>query len=100
LILKGEAWISIDGDRSTYQLKAGDCLLTTGGKPFVMAKDLSIEKKVKFKSLFKTAKNGVLTVNEGGDFFSVGTTVSAGLTAQILARRKATMVLDETTVGY
>lgn len=38
-----------------------------------MAKDLSIEKKVRFESLFKTAKNGVLTVNEGGDFFSVGT---------------------------
>jgi AraC-like DNA-binding protein len=73
LVLKGEAWISVDGDRSTYQLKAGDCLLTTRGTPFVMAKDLSIEKKVKIESLFKTAKNGVLIVNEGGDFFSVGT---------------------------
>jgi AraC-like DNA-binding protein len=73
LILKGEAWISIDGDQSTYQLKAGDCLLTTGGHPFVVAKDLSIEKKVEIKYFFETARNGVLTVNGGGDFFSVGT---------------------------
>jgi hypothetical protein len=38
-----------------------------------MAKNLSIERKVKLKSLVKTAKNEVSTVNEGGDFFSVGT---------------------------
>ncbi|MDR3613269.1 MAG: AraC family transcriptional regulator [Candidatus Obscuribacterales bacterium] len=73
LVLKGEAWISVEGEPSNYHVKAGDCLLTTGGKPFVVARDLSIQKKIKVESLFRTAKNGVLTVNEGGDFLSVGT---------------------------
>jgi AraC-like DNA-binding protein len=73
LVLRGEGWISVDADPSSYQLKAGDCILTTRGKPFVVAKDLSIARKLKIESLFNTAKNGVLTVNEGGDFFAVGT---------------------------
>jgi AraC-like DNA-binding protein len=72
LVLKGEAWISVDEDRSAYHVKAGDCVLTTGGKPFVVAQDLSIKKKISVESLFQTAKNGVLTANGGGDFFAVG----------------------------
>ena len=72
LVLKGEAWVLIEGADSRHYLKAGDCLLMTAGKPSLVARSPSIKKRIKIESLFKTAKNGVLTVNGGGDFFSIG----------------------------
>jgi AraC-like DNA-binding protein len=73
LLLKGESWVSIEGDKSTYHLKAGDCILMTSGKRSVVAKGPSPRKPVKLESLLKTVRNGVMTLNGGGDFFSIGT---------------------------
>jgi AraC-like DNA-binding protein len=73
LILKGESWVTIGGDHKKYHLRAGDCLLMTGGKPCVIARTPSVKKRIKIESLLKIARDGVMTVNGGGDFFSIGT---------------------------
>lgn len=75
VLLKGEAWISVDGERETYHAKAGDCILFTGGKSFVVAKDLTIEEKINVETLYSSAKNGVLSISPGGEFLSVGNIV-------------------------
>jgi AraC-like DNA-binding protein len=72
LPLKGESWIAIDGEKSKHHIREGDCVLMTGGKPAVIAKSPTPNKAVKIESLVKTARNGVMTVNGGGDSFSVG----------------------------
>jgi AraC-like DNA-binding protein len=73
LLLKGESWVSIQGDPSRYHLKEGDCFLMTSGKPSIASKNPAPKKTIKLESLYKTVRNGVMTVNGGGEFFSIGT---------------------------
>lgn len=70
VVLKGECWISIEGLPGKYHLKPGDCILLTSGKPFIIAKDLSIQRKIQFDELKRSTQNGVMTYNGGGDFYS------------------------------
>ena len=75
LILKGQASITVDGEHQNYHVKAGDSLLFTGGKSFVVASDVSVQEKINAESLYATAARGVLKVGSGGDFLSAGTVV-------------------------
>jgi hypothetical protein len=59
LIQKGECWLFVHGLK--YHLKAGDCVLLTGGKPYVFAKDLSVKRKIHAYQLFP-ASNGTKVV--------------------------------------
>jgi hypothetical protein len=70
LIQKGECWLFVHGLK--YHLKAGDCVLLTGGKPYVFAKDLSVKRKIHAYQLFPNAKDGIAICNGGGEFFSIG----------------------------
>lgn len=72
VVLKGDCWLSIEEDRNRYHLKAGDCFLLSGGKPFVMAKDSLVQKPLRAEAVMRAAQNEVATVNGGGDFFSIG----------------------------
>src|SRR5581483_284026 len=72
VVLKGDCWLSIEGDPNPYHLNAGDCFLLSGGKPFVVAKDLRVQKRLRAEAVMGAAQNEVATVNGGGDFFVVG----------------------------
>jgi AraC-like DNA-binding protein len=70
VIQKGECWLSIDGkDR---RLRAGDCLLFTGGRNFCLSSWLPAKRKLNAYDLFSKAKCGMAMCNDGGDFFAVG----------------------------
>ena len=72
-IVRGECWVSLKGSKSNYHLKAGDCFLTINGTSCVVAKNLFIKRSVSLESLLKNSKNGVMTVNGGGEYFGIGT---------------------------
>lgn len=72
VVLKGECWLSIKEKGISYNLKTGDCFLMSGGKPFILAKDLSIKRKARAEDVMEAAKDGVATYNGGGDFLLIG----------------------------
>jgi len=71
VVLKGEGWLSVEGHPNKYHIKEGDCGLQTSGKPYVVAKDLSIKKRIKAEAIIRSAQNGISTLNGGGDFYSI-----------------------------
>ncbi len=72
VLLRGDCWIWVEGDAAKH-IQTGDCILVTTGKSFVVAKELSIKKRVSAQVLFANAQNGVMTWNGGGDFMAIGT---------------------------
>lgn len=72
VVMKGACWLSVKGVRSRHHLKAGDCFLMSGGKPFVLAKDLSIKRRARAEDVMGAARDGVATCNGGGDFLLIG----------------------------
>jgi AraC-like DNA-binding protein len=71
VVVKGDGWLSVEGHPEKYRIKEGDCGLQTSGKPYVVAKDLSIKTRVKAESIVGSARNGISTLNGGGDFYSI-----------------------------
>jgi hypothetical protein len=69
MVIKGDCWLSIDGEKTKHYFKAGDCFLQPVGKRFVISKDKYCKKVVQALKLAGTAKNGIMSVNGGGDFF-------------------------------
>lgn len=72
VLLKGEGWLFIEGDPTKYHVKTGDCCLLTSGKPFILAGDRSVKNTVPMEELLRTAQNGRMTWNGGGDALSIG----------------------------
>ncbi len=74
VVLAGDCWLAVAGERATYHMRTGDCFLVPHAKSLVMASDLSIKKRVPLHQLKWTAQDGVLSVvcNGGGGFFAVG----------------------------
>jgi AraC-like DNA-binding protein len=74
VVLAGDCWLAVAGERATYHMRTGDCFLVPHAKSLVMASDLSIKKRVPLHQLKWTAQDGVLSVvcNGGGEFFAVG----------------------------
>lgn len=72
VVLKGDCWLSIEGEQNRHHFNAGDCFLLSGGKPFVVAKDLSVRKRLRAEAVMRAAQSEVATVNGGGDFFEIG----------------------------
>jgi AraC-like DNA-binding protein len=74
VILRGECWLSVEGERKTHHLKTGDCFLLTGGKGFVLAKDLSLKRRIRAETMAQAInKDGIAVCNGGGDLYSIGT---------------------------
>ena len=71
VVLKGEGWLSVEGHPEKYHIKEGDCGLQTSGKPYIVAKDLAIKKRVKAEAIIGSAQNGISILNGGGDFYSI-----------------------------
>jgi len=72
LYLKGDAWISSAGGKSKIHVEEGGCVLMTSSKSSVVSSSSTPKKAIKLESILKTAKNGVMTINGGGDSFSIG----------------------------
>ncbi len=70
-VVRGEKAFLVD--RKMHRVKAGECLLLTTGQPFVTGSDVTRKKPMTPEELFRTRKNGVMTVNGGGESFSIGT---------------------------
>jgi AraC-like DNA-binding protein len=72
MVIAGECWLAVAGEEQTYRLRAGDCFLLPHARSYVLARDLSIKKRLPAQRLIGTAQNGVVVCNGGGDFFGVG----------------------------
>ena len=73
VVQKGECWLTVTGQREKLRLRAGDCLLMTGGRRFTVSRDLVPKKRQRAEDLFELARDGVLTCQGGGDVLIVGT---------------------------
>ncbi len=74
IVLSGECSLAVDGEKATYRVRAGDCILLPHGKRYVVAADLSVKRRLQAHQLIGKAQDGVVSVvcNGGGEFLSVG----------------------------
>ena len=71
VVERGECWLSIA--REKVRLRVGDCILLTGGRPFTIARDLSVKRRQRAEDLFAKVRGGVVTCGGGGDVLIAGT---------------------------
>ena len=77
-VVSGQCWLAVEGVPDALLLKAGECFLLPGGRPFRLASDLSLP-PVDSSSVFPPARaGGVVTVGGGGSFFLVGSRFTLG----------------------
>lgn len=74
LVVKGEQWICPRDGKKPRRIRAGDCVLVSGGRPFSLTSDPAAKRRKKFSpaDVLKTLKNGVMTINGGGVSLSMG----------------------------
>ena len=72
-VVAGECWLSVVGVEHPVRLRAGNCLLLPHGRPFVLARDLTLP-PVDARTVISSVEryNGVLQVSPGNDFFLLG----------------------------
>lgn len=70
-VLKGEAYLLIDGHANPVELRSGDCFMLSRGRPFVLASDLSLPAKPA-EEVFAAAGEGLAMLGSGEDFHVVG----------------------------
>lgn len=73
VLLKGERCVIMDGTSNALHLKSGDCVLMTGRTPLVVASDPTVKRRLKVEDLLSLKRNGVMTINGGGESLSIGT---------------------------
>lgn len=71
VVLRGECWIAVEGQKTKHHFRAGDCFLLPHAKSIVMASDLSAKKRPPRVSHSQDCIVS-LTCNEGHDFFAAG----------------------------
>ena len=67
--VSGECWLAVEGISEPFHVQAGDCLLLPRGRAFRVASDLTLPPTDPSELL--SGANGGITLNGGGDFFSV-----------------------------
>lgn len=71
-VISGACWLSVESVPDAVRLEAGDCFVLPSGRPFRLASDLTLP-AVDADTIFPPARaGGVVTYNDGGDFFLVG----------------------------
>jgi AraC-like DNA-binding protein len=71
-VVSGQCWLSVEGVPDAMRLKAGNCFVLPGGRPFRLASDLTLT-PVDAGPIFSPARyGGVVSYNGGGDFFLIG----------------------------
>ena len=66
-VLRGQGWIEMGIARTRHFLRSGDCILVTSGEPLVAATDLSIKQRMTIVEAIASARDGIITINGGGD---------------------------------
>lgn len=51
VVVSGQAWLAVDGVPDAVRLKAGDCFLLPGGRPFRLASALSLPPRTRITSI-------------------------------------------------
>ena len=83
-VMRGACWVMVEGDPEPQWLEEGDCFLLTRARPFILAKDLSLD-PIDSGPIYEAAKDGIATCNGGGEFFLIGGRFSfAGEHARLL----------------
>jgi AraC-like DNA-binding protein len=74
VVLRGECWLAVEGEKRKHHFRAGDCFLLPHAKGLVMASDLSVKKRQPLHRLIRHPQDGVVSLvcNEGRDFFAAG----------------------------
>ncbi|MBB4017455.1 AraC-like DNA-binding protein [Chelatococcus caeni] len=71
-VISGECWLLVEDIAEPVRLRAGDCFVLPSGRDFRLASDMALT-PVDASAFFPPANpGGVVTVNDGGDFFLVG----------------------------
>jgi AraC-like DNA-binding protein len=71
-VVSGQCWLSVEGVPETIRLKTGDCFVLPSGRPFRLASDLTLTPADAGPIFFPARYGGVVSYNNGGDFFLVG----------------------------
>ncbi len=71
-VISGECWLLVEDLAEPVKLRAGDCFVLPSGRDFRLASDIALAPVD--SSVFFPPPNpgGVVTVNNGGDFYLVG----------------------------
>ncbi|MGN8135269.1 AraC family transcriptional regulator [Paraburkholderia sp. 22099] len=71
-VLRGQCWVSVDGDTTPVKIKEGECFLLVSGRPFFVASNPAAE-AIDFRTLVSQAKGDrIVTHNGGGEFLGLG----------------------------
>ncbi len=65
-LVRGEGWLSVEGELEPLRLSAGDCFLLLQGRPFRLASDLALP-AVELEALPLPRQGGIAIINGGGD---------------------------------
>ena len=83
-VVHGRCWLIVDDVPEPLRLESGDCvLLSPSDNTFRMASDPNVV-SVDAKTVLATARDGIATINAGGDFFGVGIAFTMTGNASIL----------------
>ncbi|MGR6430411.1 AraC family transcriptional regulator [Rhizobium sp. PAMB 3174] len=69
-VIRGRCWLAVE-DQEPVLLEEGDSFLLAGGRPFLMASDMSVPAVPAMEVFSPARRGGVVTVNGGGDFLLV-----------------------------
>lgn len=72
-VVRGQAWLALEGDPDKIHLREGDCFILTHGGPFVMASDLAL-RPVEAATAFAGAspRTNIARYGEHEDFLVIG----------------------------
>ncbi|MFT4121435.1 AraC family transcriptional regulator [Bradyrhizobium sp.] len=70
-VMKGNCWLTVEGELEPRRIEAGDCVLFTRGYPVVAASGLGLP-AIEAGSIYNGAVGGMATCNGGGDFVLIG----------------------------
>lgn len=70
-VLKGSCELFVEGENKPHYFVEGDCFLLTSGRPFVLARDLSLPAVNRDEAL-TFDRHGIGHCQDGGDCFTVG----------------------------
>jgi AraC-like DNA-binding protein len=76
-ISRGECWFALEGSDTPFRLGAGDAVLLSGSRPFVVASNLSLTPRDAL-ALFPSDSRQILDIGGGDDLLFLGGHVSLG----------------------
>ena len=92
-VVKGECWLSLEGQVATLRVKTGDVFVLPAERAFVIAGDLN-SPPIDGLRVFTGATDKIATVGDGDDFFAVGADAIQVGTASFADPTTALRVLD------